>query len=499
MSNSSGNLNSIKQNILISSSNKSDISNLNNDITLRFPNNIFFKPPTTVQLINFDILYEVSIFGNTNNYFILTIDPDDNGDTKDYNVVPHFNPYIDDDQQLAAVIEAALNLEVTEFINPSLTQYPTGDGYNPDIPPVPDSADDTYTNLTFSCVYTTIEIIIDNYKIEQDDSTSIFTIIATRPITLQFDVKDSVGPLLGFGNGIYKNMTSIEGTSVPSIEKYNSITTLNDSKLLFDSIDQPFPNYNDINCKMELFDSNNERIPNLDNPGIPGSYTTNPGDTTISVGVGGSAVYANNIWIILKDLETELNRYSTSFTPNAEFVVNYDYKDDLITITNIGGTTPARWGFSFNFSRIDDGARTTSGSMHKILGFEQELYLGQTSYTSVRKPRIFKNIYADDYILLCSDLISNNSDRNVIGISNGNSVKSNNILFAIPASQSRNFTPINNDNYKLNIESSSFSIGYREGIFSDNNPAELNFYLRLLSGRHIQSTVSWNALIAFTY
>lgn len=198
----------VKQNILISSSNKSDISNLNNDIILRFPTNIFFKPPTSIQLVSFDIQLETTIFGNTNNHFLLTIDPNDNGETIDYNVVPHFNPYINDDQELAAVVEAALNLEVTEFINPSLTQFPLGDGYNPDIPPVPDSSEDTYTGLSFTCVHTAIEIIIDNYKIEQDDSTAIFTITSTRPVTLQFDVKDSLGPIFGFGNGIYRNITN---------------------------------------------------------------------------------------------------------------------------------------------------------------------------------------------------------------------------------------------------------------------------------------------------
>lgn len=489
----------VKQNILISSSNKSDISNLNNDIILRFPNNIFFKPPTSIQLVSFDIQLETTIFGNTNNHFLLTINPNDKGENIDYNVVPHFNPYINDDQELAAAVEAALNLEVTEFINPSLTQYPAGGGYNPDIPPVPDSSEDTYPGLSFTCVHTAIEIIIDNYKIEQDDSTAIFTITSTRPVTLQFDVKDSLGPIFGFGNGIYENITNIEGTSVQSVEKYNLITVFNDSKLALDTINNPYPNYNDINCKMELYDSNNNRIPNLDNPGVPGSYDTNPGDSTISLGDGGIAYYYTNIWELLQVLETEMNRYSASFTPAAEFRISYDYRTLLVTIENIGGTTPARWGFSFNFARIDDGVRVTSGSLHKVLGFKQKKYIGQISYTSSVTTKVFDNIYADDYVLLCSDLISNNSDRNVIGISNGNSVKSNNILFAIPTKLSSNFIPTHTENYTLQIESSTFSIGYRDEDFNEDNPAELNFYLRLLSGRHIQSTVTWSALLSFTY
>lgn len=473
----------ISQNILISSSNKSDISNLNNDITLRFPNKIFFKPPTSIQLVNFDIKYETTIFGNTNNYCILTI-KDDFGNNVDYNVVPHFNPYIPDDLTLAAVIEAALNVEATEFINPSTTLYPGGGGPNPDIPPVPDASEDTYPGLSFTCVHTSIENIIDNYKIEQDDSSAIYTITATRPVQLQFDVKDSFGPLIGFGNGVYDNITKIEGTSVPSIEKYNNISSFNNSKLLL-----TFPDYNDLNCKMYLFDASNNLINNIDDTA----------DITISLGTAGASIFYTNIWELLLILETEMNRYSTSFTPNAEFKISYDYATNKVTMTNIGGTTPARWGFSFDFAFVDNGARMSSGSMHKILGFYQDTYLGQTSYTSLYPSRSFGNIFADDYILLCSDLISNNSDRNIIGISNGNSVKANNILFAIPEFLSEHFTPTESKFYTLNIESSSFSIGYKEGVFSDDNPAELNFYLRLLSGRHILSTAQWSALISFTY
>lgn len=474
----------VKQNLLITSSNKSDISNLNNDITLRFPSKVFFKPPTSIQLVSFDIKLESSTFGNTNNHFLITLTDDVTGQIKDFDVVPHFNPFIPDDLSLAAVVEAALNVEVTEFINPSTTQYPGGGGPNPDIPPVPNSANDSYPGLTFTCVHTSIEIIVDNYKVEQDDSTSIYTITATRPVKLQFDVKDSLGPLLGFGNGVYENVTNIEGTSVQSIEKYNSINLLNESKLTL-----TFPNFNDINCKMTLFDSTNTRIDNIDNVA----------DTTISLGTPGTAAFFTNIWDILELLETELNRYSASYTPAADFKIRYDYRTNLITMENMGGSPPARWGFSFDFAVIDGGARLTSGSMHKMLGFNQATYLGQTTYTSIFPSRTFRNVFADDYILLCSDLISNNSDRNVIGISNGNAVKSNNILFAIPESLSSNFTPAEVDNYTLNIESSTFSIGYKEGVFNAGNPAELNFYLRLLSGRHIQSTVSWSALISFTY
>jgi hypothetical protein len=497
-----GEYKNIKQNILISSSNKSDISNLNNDITLRFPSKIFFKPPSEVQLVNFSAKYEITLFGNTNNHFILTINPDypyDLGKSIDYNVVPHFNPAIYDDQQFAASIEAALNVEVTEFINPSRTQYPLGGGPNPDIPPVPSSTIDTYPGLSFICSYTTIEIIVDNYQVEQDDSTSIYTITSTLPVTIQFDVKDSVGPLLGFGNGIYENITSIEGTSVQSIEKYNYINILNDSKLFLNNNEFAFPNFNDINCKMDLYNSNNERIPNLDHPGTPGSYNTDPGDTTISLGPAGTNLSYKNIAQLLLLLETELNRYSSSYTPEAVFKISYDYGKDLITIKNIGGTSPSRWGFSFDFASADNGVRATSGSMHKVLGFRQKSYFGQYEYTSVLESRSFDKIFAEDYLLLCSDLISNNTDRNVIGISNGDALKSNNVLFAIPELLTEHFTPVSIEHYTLNIESGSFSIGYKEGEFNNENKAELNFYLRLLSGRHIQSTVNWTALLSFTY
>ena len=446
------NIGLIRQNILISSSNKSNITNLNNDINLSFPSTLFFKPPTSIQLVSFDIKLETSTFGNTNNYFIITV-TDDLDQTKDYNIVPHFNPYIPDDASLANIIETALNFE-------TYTDYP---------------------GLFFTCTHTSIENIITNYKVEQDDSTSIYTITSSRPVQIQFDVKDSIGPIIGFGNGVYNNVISIEGTSVQSIEKYNTINLFNESKATL-----TFPNFNDINCKMELFDSSNTRIINLDNAS----------DCTISIGTGGNSAFYTDLWLFLLDLENELNRYSGSYTPAANFVITYNYETNIVTINN---TTGARWGFSFDFAVIDGGARINSGSMHKILGFQQDTYIGQTSYSSIQKTRAFGNTFADDYLLLCSDLISNNSDRNVIGISNGNSVKSNNILFAIPLSKSINFAPPQVNNYTLNIESSNFSIGYREGKFDENNPAEINFYLRLLSGRHVQQTANWSCMISFTY
>ena len=46
---------SIRQNILLSSANKSNVIDLNNDITLNFPSNLFFKAPNYVELINFDL------------------------------------------------------------------------------------------------------------------------------------------------------------------------------------------------------------------------------------------------------------------------------------------------------------------------------------------------------------------------------------------------------------------------------------------------------------
>ena len=62
-----------RQNILLNSAGKSILTELNNDISLRFPNKLFYKSPQSLELLYLNLEYDVTLFGNTNNQFNLLI------------------------------------------------------------------------------------------------------------------------------------------------------------------------------------------------------------------------------------------------------------------------------------------------------------------------------------------------------------------------------------------------------------------------------------------
>jgi hypothetical protein len=141
----------------------------------------------------------------------------------------------------------------------------------------------------------------------------------------------------------------------------------------------------------------------------------------------------------------------------------------------------------------------SSGSLHYILGFEQKSYFDLIEITSTLDPLIYENIFADDFVLVCSNIVNNATDLNVIGIGNANYIKTNNIIFAIPLSQAKHFRPIDSSYYRINISASNFSLGYKNRKFNDNNPNNVNFYLRLLSGRHITCTSQYTLQLSFLF
>ena len=65
--------------------------------------------------------------------------------------------------------------------------------------------------------------------------------------------------------------------------------------------------------------------------------------------------------------------------------------------------------------------------------------------------------------------------------------------------QSNKFTPNESSQFKISLESSSFSLGYKEGKFDDDNPNLINFYLRLLSGRHLKMNINWSAQLRIEF
>jgi hypothetical protein len=323
----------IRQNVLLSNANKSNVYNLNNDIYLNFPTNLFFRPPKFIELLNMDLNAEINLFGNTNNSLLVIYK------NITHLIVVEFSTTLKTDYQLSLALKYALN-------NPR-------DPDNPNIL-LPYSDND----LIFDVTESSIENVVTNYKIEREAFTTAFTIKTNnKQCIIDFNIKDSIGPIIGLGNGTYTlpfdNEYQISGTSTQSISAYNYIDIINSSGTTSSGeLAGPYPNYNDVNCKMVLYDSNKRIIPN--------KYKQH--DTTISLNtnVSGMSQY-ENIGEVLDLIEEQLNDYSSYFTPNANFLVAFDNNTEKVTIKN---TTGAKFGIGFDFSNITrDRIMTSTNSI----------------------------------------------------------------------------------------------------------------------------------------
>ena len=99
---------SIRQNILLSSANKSVVTDLNNDITLNFPSNLFFKAPNYLELINFDLDCELITLGSSNNTLIVSY-TNNIGIYKSHIVIVNFSSSIKTDYDLAQALKEICN------------------------------------------------------------------------------------------------------------------------------------------------------------------------------------------------------------------------------------------------------------------------------------------------------------------------------------------------------------------------------------------------------
>ncbi len=440
---------SLRQNILISNANKSVLYDLNNDVQLSFPSSLFFKAPNSIELVNFDMLGEINLFGNSNNMIAISYTLS-NGEEIRYDIMIPFTENIKTDYDLCQAIKSALNSETYEEKN----------------------------NIVFDVTESSITNVVTNPKIEVDASTTSYSIKCNEVVNVLFDHKDSIGALIGFGSGKYNNVKEISGTSTQSITAYNFIESFNESSDL-----KQYPNYNDFNCKMCLYDSNANYIQN----------SLDPLDATISINSSVGLVRYESLGKLLMDIENEMNKYSNLFTPAADFSVSYNYTTKKVNIKN---TTGQRFGMGFNISKETN--HITSGSLHSVLGFEQKTYLNNVEFESPHISKTFENNFPDDYLLICSNLGNRSADMNILGIGNLNNVKANDILFAIPISLTRNFMPVDTSLYKANIANSSFSLGYKERK-TNGDSLYVNFYIRCLSGRHVSSNIQWSALFSFVF
>lgn len=250
-----------------------------------------------------------------------------------------------------------------------------------------------------------------------------------------------------------------------------------------DQHDPYYTNYEDKNCKMILYDSNNQMIYHR----IFEKY-----DTAISLNnYEDNACYYDNIDSLLKLLEKELNKYTLCFIPPANFKVTYDYTKKRTTIVN---TTGAEFGIGFNL--LIDANIESTGSLHKVLGFDQKKYLGVTSITSIYDPIIFEHTFGEDYILICSDnlLYPDNHDVNVTPVGNFETAFKNDILYAVPLSCSTSFYPHDDNDFSVELFKTKF-------MNTHNNPGkiDINIFIRLKSGRHIQFVTPYSMMLNIEY
>lgn len=427
-----------KRSFLVSNLNRNNNLGTINDIEITFPNGIFSSKINTIQLRHMYIDFEYETLGSSNNQFYIYY-PETATPTL---ITINITDIIKTDDQLAIMIANAINsalgttiFQVTHFVISEFENNVYHDTFN----------------------------AISNYVIYTANS---------QPFGLSFHLRNSIGPLIGFGTTDYNSSYSYTSGNIPSITLYESIYVRNAA---FDA-NKTYDNNSDIACKMNLYDSNGNLIEN----------SINNRDTTISLPLVDN--YVDDVSSYINYINIELNSYKDQFTPEANFKVSFDYTTYKFTITN---TTGALFGIGFRFSN-------NYGSMHQQLGFNKKNYIGLTSITSVKPATIFENSFYNDYILLCSDLVQDNFDVQFTILGSDVSYSFYDSLFIIPSSSiiNNSYTPAFKEDSIINIANCRLSKLYNDKIDEAKTAV---FYLKSNSGRHIKINTQWTINIDIGY
>jgi hypothetical protein len=425
--------------ILISNLNRDTASDLNNDIQITLPDSLISGKLQAANLQNLYISYETETIGTSNYQFNIQYPSSANSVTITLDIHTPSSGIITTDEQLADLIASSINntLGVNVF------------------------------NAYFN------NIIIYNDDVYRDNSNLLanYTIYTINSVDFNLDFSSitSIGPLIGFGNNLFTNQNSYTSGNIPPIYAYESIRISNSA---FNASLSLYDQYIDLNCKMNLYDSNNNLIPNY----------LNIRDTTISLPIVHDYIYEPAV--LINYLTTEINRYSSSFDSDTEFIITYNFTNYTFNITT---STNVKFGIGFRFN---NNGNNNYGSLHRVLGFQKRNYLGVTSITSIKSAEIFGNSYYNDYLLICSDLIIDNFDASILVAGSNSSSSLYPALFTIPLSSivNNNFTPLSKDNFRIRIHASKLAKLYNENLA---NPKTINFYLRSSTGRHIKLNTQW--------
>lgn len=437
-----------KRTFIVSNTNRDDIGNSNNDITITLPDSIFSGKIEAINMKQMFIDFDTETLGNTNYEFAITYPITSTPTTIKLDINSSSASIIETDSELCTLIASSINSALGVVV--------------------------------FQAYFD--QIVIADSDIYRDNSELLgyYTIFTSNnsPFKLDFSSKQSLGPLIGFGSGVYTNSYSYKGGNVRPIYPYESIHISNKA---YDTVFKQYDQTTDIGCKMDLYDSNNQLISNY----------LDPRDTTISLPVVNG--YITNINEFIDYLETELNRYSTSFAGEPVFSVVFDNNTYKFTISN---DKNVKFGIGFRFNRPDGS--NNYGSLHRQLGFDKRNYLGYKSITSIHPAKLFNKSYVGEYVFVCSDLIKYNYDASLIVAESAGGFSQYESIFTIPVSQivNNSYVPTFEDEHRVRISASMFAKKYNEDL---TDPKTINFYLKLSSGRHIKLNTQWTIKCEIEY
>ncbi len=437
-----------KRTFILSNLHRNETSDANNDITITLPNSIFSGKVESINMKHMYIDYYTETVGTSNYEFYIRYPETADKRKVLLDISSSASSIIYTDNDLAALIASSINTTVGS------------NAFNVYFNQIISSTSDVYRdNSDLLCSYT------------------IFTTDNTN-FSLDFSSKVSLGPLIGFGNGIYSGTYSYKGGNIPPLSAYEAIHIANKA---YDPIFRQFDVSTDIACKMDLYDSTGTLIPNY----------IDTRDTTISLPIVNA--YITNVNDFITYLSTELNRYTASFTSGTQFNVSYNVDTGKFTITTNNDSV---FGIGFRFNRPD--GTNNYGSMHRQLGFDKAIYKGYKSITSTYIAKIFSNAYISEYLFVCSDLIKYNYDTSLIVAESGNSASMYESIFTIPVKQIINYsyTPAFSDEHKVRIHASKLAKLYNEDL---PDAKTINFYLKLSSGRHIKLNTQWSIKFEIEY
>lgn len=437
-----------KRIFIVSNLHRDESNDANNDVTITLPDSIFSGKIEAINMKHLYIDYTTETIGTSNYEFHITY-PETSVPT---------TITLDIDKSLSGIIKT--DIDLSSLIASSINA--------------------TFGTTVFQVYFD--QIIVSNQDVYRDNSDLLcgYTIFTNNRanFVLDFSSKRSLGPLIGFGNGVYRGTYTHRGGNVPPIYAYESIRVSNKA---YDTTFQEYDQATDIACKMDLYDSENTLIPNY----------KDPRDATISLPI--TRGYITNVQQFIEFIETEINRYAEFFIGDPIFSVEFNQQTYRFTITN---DKNLKFGIGFRFDR--GNGSNNYGSLHRHLGFNKHVYLGIKSITSIQEAKIFERAYISEYLFVCSDLIKYNYDTSLIVTESEGNASQYESIFTIPTSQIVNgsYSPVFEFEHRTRIHASLLAKKYNEDSLDGK---QINFYLKTSSGRHIKLNTQWSIKFEIEY